>query len=136
MRRLGSLGLDVEIRTFPEGTRTAQDAANAVGCDVTQIVKSLVFLVDGAPVMALVAGSNRLDERRLAAALGGTEVARPDAQVVRAATGYPIGVCRRSGTARPCGPSSTRTFCASPTCGRRRGRHETCSPSLRTTSSA
>jgi Cys-tRNA(Pro) deacylase len=85
------LGLEIETRTFPEGTRTAQDAANAVGCDVAQIVKSLVFLVDGAPVMALVAGSNRLDEARLAAAIGGTEVTRPDAQVVRAATGYPIG---------------------------------------------
>src|SRR5689334_2058297 len=60
------LGLEVETRTFPEGTRTAQDAAQAVGCDVGQIVKSLVFLLDGAPVIALVSGSNRLDEQRLA----------------------------------------------------------------------
>lgn len=85
------LGLAVEARTFPEGTRTAQDAAEAIGCAVGQIVKSLVFLLDGAPVMALVSGSNRLDEARLAAALGGTAVGRADAEAVRAATGFPIG---------------------------------------------
>jgi prolyl-tRNA editing enzyme YbaK/EbsC (Cys-tRNA(Pro) deacylase) len=76
---------------FPEGTRTAEDAARAVGCEVGQIVKSLVFLLDGAPVIALVSGSNRLDERRLASALGGESVGRADADSVRAATGYPIG---------------------------------------------
>ena len=85
------LGLAVETRMFPEGTRTAEDAARAVGCDVGQIVKSLVFILDGAPVMALVAGSNRLDEQRLADALGGDEVERADADAVRAATGFPIG---------------------------------------------
>ena len=85
------LGLAVETRTFPEGTRTAQDAARAIGCDVGQIVKSLVFLLDGAPVMALVSGSNRLDEQRLAAALGGGTVGRADADAVRVATGFPIG---------------------------------------------
>jgi len=85
------LGLAVETRSFPEGTRTAEDAAQAVGCDVGQIVKSLVFMLDGAPVMALVSGSNRLDEHRLAAALGGEAVGRADADSVRAATGFPIG---------------------------------------------
>jgi prolyl-tRNA editing enzyme YbaK/EbsC (Cys-tRNA(Pro) deacylase) len=85
------LGLAVETRTFPEGTRTAQDAAAAIGCGVGQIVKSLVFLLDGSPVIALVSGSNRLDEQRLAAALGGTTVGRADADAVRAASGYPIG---------------------------------------------
>ena len=50
---------------------TAQDAANAIGCEVAQIVKSLVFLLDGQPVLALVSGANRLDESKLAAALGG-----------------------------------------------------------------
>jgi prolyl-tRNA editing enzyme YbaK/EbsC (Cys-tRNA(Pro) deacylase) len=58
---------------------------------VGQIVKSLVFLVDGAPTMALVAGDNRVDEARLAAASGGTEVTRADGDAVRAATGFPIG---------------------------------------------
>jgi prolyl-tRNA editing enzyme YbaK/EbsC (Cys-tRNA(Pro) deacylase) len=85
------VGLDIELREFPEGTRTAEDAARAIGCEVGQIVKSLVFLLDGAPVMALVSGANRLDEPRLGAALGGDTVARADADAVRAATGFPIG---------------------------------------------
>src|SRR3954466_10097023 len=61
-------GLTLEPRAFREGTKTAADAAAAIGVDVGQIVKSLVFLVDGEPVMALVAGDNQLDERNLAAA--------------------------------------------------------------------
>jgi Cys-tRNA(Pro) deacylase len=85
------LGLAVVTRSFPEGTRTAEDAAKAIGCDVGQIVKSLVFQLDGTPVIALVSGANRLDEQRLAAALGGGAVGRADADTVRAATGYPIG---------------------------------------------
>ncbi|MDQ1396333.1 MAG: hypothetical protein QOG64_1592 [Acidimicrobiaceae bacterium] len=94
MRVVGAatdLGLGVEIREFPEGTRTAEDAARAVGCDVGQIVKSLVFLLDGSAVVALVSGANRLDEQRLAAALGGETVTRADADAVRSATGFPIG---------------------------------------------
>jgi Cys-tRNA(Pro) deacylase len=84
-------GLELAHAEFPEGTRTAGDAARAIGVEVGQIVKSLVFLLDGAPVMALVSGSNRLDEARLAATLGGSEVARADAAAVREATGYAIG---------------------------------------------
>lgn len=84
-------GLAVEPRSFPEGTKTAADAAAAIGVEVGQIVKSLVFLVDGAPVMALVAGDNRLDETKLAAACGGGVVERAGADSVRAATGFPIG---------------------------------------------
>src|SRR4051812_35909285 len=86
-----ALQVRVEPREFPQGTRTAEDAARAVGCIVGQIVKSLVFVIDGAPVIALVSGANRLDEGRLAAALGGGTVSRPDAEMVRAATGFPIG---------------------------------------------
>ena len=86
-----ALGLTVATKEFPEGTRTAEDAARAIGCQVGQIVKSLVFLLDGAPVAALVSGANRLDEARLAAALGGAVVSRADADAVRAATGFPIG---------------------------------------------
>ena len=84
-------GMEIEIRQFPEGTKTAQDAANAIGVTVGQIVKSLVFAVDGEPVMALVSGSNQLDEKKLAVAAGGTKCARVDADVVREATGYAIG---------------------------------------------
>ena len=84
-------GAEARIQEFPDGTHTAQDAADAVGCELAQIVKSLVFLVDGTPVMALVAGDNRLDEVKLAGVHGGGEVARADADAVRAATGFPIG---------------------------------------------
>ena len=84
-------GVAIEVVEYPEGTRTAQDAADAVGGPVASIVKSLVFLLDDRPVMALVSGSNRLDEAKLAAALGGDTVGRADADAVRAATGYPIG---------------------------------------------
>ena len=87
-----ALGLAIEVRRFPEGTKTAADAAAAIGVEVSQIVKSLVFAVDGEVVMALVAGSNQLDERKLGAAAGGSGKARRvDADVVREATGYPIG---------------------------------------------
>jgi Cys-tRNA(Pro) deacylase len=84
-------GLDIEVREFPEGTRTARDAAAAIGVDVAQIVKSLAFEVDDRIVMALVSGPDRLDEAKLAAAVGGDVVTRADADAVRAATGYPIG---------------------------------------------
>jgi Cys-tRNA(Pro) deacylase len=86
-----ALGFELDLREFPEGTRTAEDAARAIGVEVGQIVKSLVFTLDGELVMALVSGSNRLDEARLAATLGGAEVGRADADGVRAATGYAIG---------------------------------------------
>ena len=85
------LGLDIEVVEYPDGTRTAPDAAAAVGCDVAQIVKSLVFVLDGAPCLALVAGDHRLDSELLAAALDGERVERADAELVRAATGFPIG---------------------------------------------
>ena len=88
-----SLGLAVDVREFPEGTRTAEDAARAIGVSVGQIVKSLIFRVDGDVVVALVSGPNRLDEGRLAAAAGrpGAPIARVDAAGVRAGTGFPIG---------------------------------------------
>jgi Cys-tRNA(Pro) deacylase len=84
-------GLEITTRKFPEGTKTAADAAVAIGVVVGQIVKSLVFGVDNEIVMALVSGSNQLDEKKLAAAAGGSKCSRVDADAVRAATGYPIG---------------------------------------------
>ena len=86
-----AVGLEIEVRAFPQGTRTADDAAAAVGCDVAQIVKSLVFMVDDEPVVALVGGADRLDERKLARAVGGEKVRRANADEVRAATGYAVG---------------------------------------------
>jgi len=87
------LGLNISIKTFPAGTRTAQDAANAIGCTVGQIVKSLLFVVDGQPVVALVSGQNRLDEKKLAALcnVSRKKVKRADAETVRQATGFAIG---------------------------------------------
>ena len=84
-------GLVIEVRQFPEGTKTAQDAADAIGVPVGAIVKSLVFGVDDEIVMALVSGSNQLDEKKLAAAAGGSKCKKVDADAVRAATGFPIG---------------------------------------------
>ena len=84
-------GLEITTRRFPEGTKTAQDAANAIGVSVGQIVKSLVFGVDGEIVMAYVSGANQLDEKKLALAAGGAKCSRVDADAVREATGYPIG---------------------------------------------
>ncbi len=65
-----ALGFDVDPREFPAGTRSAADAADAIGVELGQIVKSLVFSVDGEVVVALVSGGNRLDEAKLAAAAG------------------------------------------------------------------
>jgi prolyl-tRNA editing enzyme YbaK/EbsC (Cys-tRNA(Pro) deacylase) len=86
-----AIGLDVVPVRFPEGTKTAVDAANAIGCDVGQIVKSLIFAVDGEVVLAYVSGANQLDEAKLALAAGGATCSRVDADTVRAATGFPIG---------------------------------------------
>jgi prolyl-tRNA editing enzyme YbaK/EbsC (Cys-tRNA(Pro) deacylase) len=80
----------ITVREFPDGTRTATDAARAVGCEVGQIVKSLVFVAGGRPVVALVSGANRLDESRLAQIAGGP-VNKADADTARSATGYSIG---------------------------------------------
>lgn len=89
--RARDLGLEVRPERFPDGTRTAADAAAAVGCEVAQIVKSLVFVVDDQPVLALTSGANRVDTARLAAALGAEAARKADAEEVRAATGYAIG---------------------------------------------
>ena len=86
-----ALGVDVHPREYPDGTRTAADAALAIGVDLGQIVKSLVFCVDGEVVVALVSGDNRLDEAKLARAAGGQEAWREDPETVREATGFPVG---------------------------------------------
>ena len=86
-----ALGLEIVPRRFPDGTKTAADAAAAIGVDIGQIVKSLIFAVDGDVVLAYVSGANQLDEKKLALAAGGLKCSRVDADVVREATGYPIG---------------------------------------------
>lgn len=85
------LGLEIAPVRFPEGAKTAAAAAAAIGVEVGQIVKSLIFAVDGRIVLAYVSGANQLDEGKLAAAAGGDHCSRVDADAVRQATGYPIG---------------------------------------------
>jgi prolyl-tRNA editing enzyme YbaK/EbsC (Cys-tRNA(Pro) deacylase) len=84
-------GLAPDVRRFPEGTRTADDAARAIGCDVGQIVKSLVFVAGDEPVLALTSGRNRVDTAKLAALCGAPDARKATADEVRAATGYTIG---------------------------------------------
>src|SRR5919112_3620894 len=83
------LGLAISVREMPASTRTAEEAAAACGCDVAQIVKSLVFAGrdSGRPYLLLVSGKNRVDEARVAALLG-EALTRPDAQKVRDWTGF------------------------------------------------
>jgi prolyl-tRNA editing enzyme YbaK/EbsC (Cys-tRNA(Pro) deacylase) len=95
------LGLSISPRRFPEGAKTAADAAAAIGVEVGQIVKSLIFAVDGEVVLAYVSGKNQLDENRLAAAAGGARCSRVDADTVRETTGFPIGGVPPFGHANP-----------------------------------
>ncbi|MFP1629533.1 YbaK/EbsC family protein [Streptomyces sp. 5K101] len=88
---LRELGLDVPVRRFPDATRTAAQAAEAVGCDVSEIVKSLIFEADGRPVLVLMDGSSRVDVERVRTELGAESVRRANADLVRETTGYAIG---------------------------------------------
>lgn len=96
LERAAALGIDVDVAHFPAGTRTASEAAAAVGCDVAQIVKSLVFVaVDGQgeerPLLALTSGAHRADTDALAMTLRVARVRKADADEAREATGYAIG---------------------------------------------
>jgi len=89
---LASFGLDLRVKELAESTRTAVDAANAVGCDVAQIVKSLVFRgrTSGDAVFVVASGANRVNEKALAA-LVGEKIEKADADFVRERTGFAIG---------------------------------------------
>ncbi len=84
-------GADVRLEEFSRGTPTAEAAARAIGCEATQIVKSIVFVCDGSPVLALVPGDRRADPVKVAAAAGAgyARIARPEEVV--AATGFEPG---------------------------------------------
>jgi len=84
-------GVDIDVHEFPEGTKTAEDAAAVVGCDVAQIASGLVFTADDRVVMVVTSGANRVEEDRLAAATGAESVEMADPETVREATGYSIG---------------------------------------------
>ena len=87
-----ALSLDIAVREMDASTRTAEEAAAACGVTVGQIVKSLVFLgaTSGKPYLFLVSGDNRVNEKGVAAHLG-EKLKRPDADAVRALTGFAIG---------------------------------------------
>lgn len=100
-RLFAGVSFEAQVHVFPEGTKTAEDAAAAIGCPVSAIVKSLVFIVDGQPVVALVPGDLRLDTVRLAEAAGGIKAGRASLDEVRAATGFAAGGTPPFGHATP-----------------------------------
>lgn len=89
---LAELQIEAQIVEFPQGTRTAADAAAAIGCHVAQIAKSVVFRAarSDRAVVVIASGANRVDEAKVAAAVG-EPLAKADAAFVRAATGFAIG---------------------------------------------
>lgn len=86
-------GLDLETTEFPEGTKTAEDAADAIGCDVAQIASSIVLVAGDDPIVVVTSGANRVSMAAVAAERGVDEsaVRMADADEVREATGYAIG---------------------------------------------
>jgi Cys-tRNA(Pro) deacylase len=88
---LREAAVDARVQEFPQGTPTAEDAARAVGCELGQIVKSLVFVCDGAYVLALVPGDRRADAEKVAAAVGAAKARVARADEVESATGFAPG---------------------------------------------
>ncbi|GIV63494.1 MAG: YbaK/EbsC family protein [Chloroflexota bacterium] len=99
---LFSLGLSCQVVELPASTRTAPEAAQAVGCQVGQIVKSLIFRTqtNRQPILLLVSGGNRVDERKLAAIIG-EPILKAEAEFVREQTGFAIGGVPPVGHLRP-----------------------------------
>ncbi|MFE2219169.1 YbaK/EbsC family protein [Streptomyces canus] len=91
LRELGLDELIAQVRRFPDATRTAAEAAAAIGCELSQICKSLIFAADGVPVLVLMDGASRVDLERVREELGADKVTRAKADVVRETTGYAIG---------------------------------------------
>ena len=85
------LGLEIDVRRLEASTRTVKDAAIAVGCEESQIAKSIVFVADGDPVVCIASGRHRIDTDRLADVLDVAEVRQAAADEVRASTGFAIG---------------------------------------------
>ena len=91
LEELGLGELTSRIRRFPDATRTAAEAAAAVGCELSEICKSLIFAADGVPVLVLMDGASRVDVELVRKELGAAKVTRAKADVVRETTGYAIG---------------------------------------------
>src|SRR3954465_7828804 len=91
LRELGPEALNERIPRFPDATRTAAEAAAAIGCELSEICKSLIFAADGVPVLVLMDGASRVDLERGREGRGAGKVPRARAAVVRETTGYAIG---------------------------------------------
>ncbi|MFD5158903.1 YbaK/EbsC family protein [Streptomyces hawaiiensis] len=91
LRELGLGDLVSQVRRFPDATRTAAEAAAAIGCELSQICKSLIFAADGVPVLVLMDGASRVDLELVRKELGADKVTRAKVDVVRETTGYAIG---------------------------------------------
>lgn len=91
-KALAAHGLGLEVREFPASTRTAEDAAAAIGCTVAQIAKSLIFRgkTTDRPVLVIASGVNRVDEKKVSTLIG-EKIGKADAEFVRARTGFAIG---------------------------------------------
>jgi prolyl-tRNA editing enzyme YbaK/EbsC (Cys-tRNA(Pro) deacylase) len=85
------LGIEVHVQRLSDSTRTVKDAAQAVGCDESEIAKSIVFVADGDPVVCVASGRHRIDTDKLADLLDVAEIRQAKADEVRAATGFAIG---------------------------------------------
>lgn len=88
---LREVGAEARLEELPEDSPTAEAAADAIGCTLSQIVKSLVLACDGAPVVALVPGDRKADTGKVARLVGARRAAVARADDVRAATGFPPG---------------------------------------------
>ena len=97
-----ALGPDYQVLEFDAGTRTAADAAAAIGCMVAEIAKSLIFRAEpsGRAVLVIASGAKRVDERKVGALIGET-IVRADADFVRSRTGFAIGGVPPLGHAEP-----------------------------------
>jgi prolyl-tRNA editing enzyme YbaK/EbsC (Cys-tRNA(Pro) deacylase) len=85
------LGLQVDVRTLDQPTRTVSEAASAVGCSDAQIAKTLVFVADGDPVLVVASGAHRVDPEALCEIFDVAEIRQATPDEVRVATGYPVG---------------------------------------------
>jgi prolyl-tRNA editing enzyme YbaK/EbsC (Cys-tRNA(Pro) deacylase) len=99
---LDAAGVEARVAELPASTRTAVEAARAVGCEVAQIAKSLIFRGrdSGAPILVIASGTNRVNEQRIAAEAG-EGIEKADAEFVRERTGYAIGGVPHAGHMEP-----------------------------------
>jgi prolyl-tRNA editing enzyme YbaK/EbsC (Cys-tRNA(Pro) deacylase) len=88
---LRAAGAEARLEEFPQGTPTADGAAKAIGCELSQIVKSLVFVCDGRSIVALIPGDRKADTAKVARAAGGTAARIASREEVEAATGFEVG---------------------------------------------